>query len=295
MDGSTRSYGAVMALRGVLPAIRAARLIMERSPHNVLAGDGAAAFALAQGMNSAETLTEAARDEYEWWRREASSKADAEAIAADATTLAATSGPRDDATMTKPNLAATAVAEVAGKAPTVTDAAESHDTIGLICMDVRGNLAAGTSTSGWKFKHPGRVGDSPMVGSGLYCDGAAGAAVATGDGEEIMRCCLSFLAVEFMRSGDEPNVACRKAIARLREAVGDRSSNGRPLQHDQLTAAVLAVDCRGRVGAASTLGPDNRHRGRPAFPYAVWRAGEPVRLVEEGEDDPLCLSRGGGA
>lgn len=60
-----------------------------------------------------------------------------------------------------------------------------HDTIGLICLDQYGHLCVGTSTSGWKFKHPGRVGDSPLVGSGLYCDGEVGAAAATGDGEEV--------------------------------------------------------------------------------------------------------------
>lgn len=64
----------------------------------------------------------------------------------------------------------------------------SHDTIGVICLDHDGHLAAGTSTSGWKFKIPGRVGDSPLIGSGLYCDGLYGAAVATGDGEEVRRC-----------------------------------------------------------------------------------------------------------
>jgi len=62
---------------------------------------------------------------------------------------------------------------------------DSHDTIGVICLDKNGHLCAGTSTSGWKYKHPGRVGDAPLVGSGLYCDGSVGAAVATGDGEEV--------------------------------------------------------------------------------------------------------------
>ena len=62
---------------------------------------------------------------------------------------------------------------------------DSHDTIGVICLDKNGHLCVGTSTSGWKYKHPGRVGDAPLVGSGLYCDGSIGAAVATGDGEEV--------------------------------------------------------------------------------------------------------------
>ena len=83
---------------------------------------------------------------------------------------------------------------------------ECHDTVGVICLDAAGRLACGTSTSGWAFKHPGRVGDSPVVGAGLYCDGKVGAAVATGDGEEILRVCLSHLVVELMRNHMSPQV-----------------------------------------------------------------------------------------
>lgn len=153
---------------------------------------------------------------------------------------------------------------------------------------------AARSTSGWKFKHPGRVGDSPVVGAGLYCDGKVGAAVATGDGEEILRTCLSFLVVEYMRAGHAPGVACRKGIARLEEIVhgpaagaGDDGEGAR--MHDRLTVAVAAMSPGGEIGAASTLGPGNVHRGRPAFPMAVWRKGDAVRVVEE-TDLPLHKS-----
>lgn len=156
---------------------------------------------------------------------------------------------------------------------------------------------ANRSTSGWKFKHPGRVGDSPVIGSGLYCDASAGAAVATGDGEEILRTCLSFLVVEYMREGLSPTLACRRGIERLKEIViRDRpvvgigvgsGEDSKDHMYQRLTVAVMAMSPDGEIGAASTLGPENVHRGRPVFPFAVWREGEDVRVVEE---DQLPLS-----
>jgi N4-(beta-N-acetylglucosaminyl)-L-asparaginase len=109
----------------------------------------------------------------------------------------------------------------------------------------------------WKFKLPGRVGDSSMVGSGLFCDGAVGAAVATGDGEEIMRTCLSFLVVESMRSGKSVQEACVHAITRIESLHRDESL---AVMHDQLVVGVVAMDTVGNIGAASTLGAHNVHR-----------------------------------
>lgn len=141
------------------------------------------------------------------------------------------------------------------------------------------------STSGWKFKHPGRVGDAPVVGSGLYCDSQVGGAVATGDGEEILRTCLSFYVVERMREGDSPGLACKKGIARLEKVVNRPAVTDTKVarMHKKLTVAVMALSPTGEIGAASTLGSKNVHRGRPAFPFAVWKKGEAVRVVEETE------------
>lgn len=159
-------------------------------------------------------------------------------------------------------------------------------------MNLRSSLTIlccqlGRSTSGWKFKHAGRVGDSPVIGSGLYCDAEVGAAVATGDGEDILRTCLSFLVVENMRRGDSPVMACKKGIARVREVM-DRMSSKADMSrmHDTITVAVMAMSSTGEVGAASTLGPTNVHRGRPVFPLALWRKGETTRVLEE-TDLPL--------
>ena len=129
---------------------------------------------------------------------------------------------------------------------------ESHDTIGLIAVDAKGNVAAGCSTSGLAFKDPGRVGDSPIIGSGLYADNGAGAAVATGNGDEIVKFCMSFLAVELMRAGASPDEACASAICRYQEQHPERAA-----EH----IALIAVAPSGEYGAAAQGGE---------FPFAVW-------------------------
>ncbi|KAG5190808.1 Asparaginase, c-terminal [Tribonema minus] len=252
MCGEHLTYGAVMALPGVVRAVSAARLVMERSPHAILCGGGARDFAVANGMALAEALTEGAAAAYSEWRRQSDTSTD---------TAGATVSVEIDA---------------------------PHDTIGMICLDVNGHLAAGTSTSGWPFKHPGRVGDSPVIGAGLYCDNDAGAAVATGDGEEILRTSAAFYAVELMRAGHTPQAACTKAVARIVQAsaacstsAAARGPRADSRMHSKLTVAVLAMSPKGEVGAASSLGPSNVHRGRPVFPYALWRGGSQGELVEE--------------
>ncbi|CAM9645131.1 unnamed protein product, partial [Heterosigma akashiwo] len=220
MDGENRLYGAVMGMAGIKTPISVARKIMENCEHNILVGDGALSFALSQGMEMEETLSPEAKQEYENWKAERSPASQAAA--------------RNDFT----------------GAPS-TDTEDCHDTVGLICLDREGRLAAGCSTSGWKFKLPGRVGDSPLIGSGLYADNAAGAAVATGTGEEIMRCCLSFLVVEFMRMGMHPMEACRRGIKRLEEVVMQRPNFNRAMG-TELIAGVVALGPDGTFGAAST-------------------------------------------
>ena len=118
-----------------------------------------------------------------------------------------------------------------------------HDTIALLVLGSDGNIAGGCSTSGLGGKLPGRVGDSPIIGSGLYVDNEVGAAGATGLGENIMRYCGSFLVVEFMRQGLDPTEACRAAIRRI--------ANQDPKGFN-LSANFVALDKRGRFGAAGT-------------------------------------------
>ena len=120
----------------------------------------------------------------------------------------------------------------------------NHDTIALVGMDAAGHIAGGCSTSGLAYKMPGRVGDSPILGSGLYVDGEIGAAGATGIGENVMRYCGSFLIVELMRSGMDPTAACRTAIERIAKTEKKKPAD--------LHINFLAIDKQGRWGAAGT-------------------------------------------
>jgi isoaspartyl peptidase/L-asparaginase-like protein (Ntn-hydrolase superfamily) len=122
--------------------------------------------------------------------------------------------------------------------------ADSHDTIALLGIDQDKHIAGGCSTSGLAYKLPGRVGDSPLIGGGLYVDGEVGAAGATGIGENILRYCGTFLIVEFMRQGLDPTAACRAAIERI--AKGDRK------KPQDLSVNFIALDRQGRFGAAGT-------------------------------------------
>jgi len=122
--------------------------------------------------------------------------------------------------------------------------ADNHDTIALLGLDGEGRIAGGCSTSGWGYKLPGRVGDSPIIGGGLYVDGEVGAAGATGLGENVMRYCATFLAVEFMRQGMHPEEACVETIHRI------VSLDPRPIEDLHLN--FVALDKEGRYGAAGT-------------------------------------------
>ncbi|MCA9193803.1 MAG: N(4)-(beta-N-acetylglucosaminyl)-L-asparaginase [Planctomycetales bacterium] len=121
---------------------------------------------------------------------------------------------------------------------------KTHDTIALLGVNRDGQVAGGCSTSGLAFKLPGRVGDSPLIGSGMYVDGEVGAAGATGVGENVLRYCGSFLIVEYMRQGMSPTEACISAIRRI--ATGDRKSPA------ELSVNFIAINKRGQIGAAGT-------------------------------------------
>lgn len=121
--------------------------------------------------------------------------------------------------------------------------AKNHDTIALLVLGADGNIAGGCSTSGWGHKLPGRVGDSPIIGGGLYVDNEVGAAGATGYGENIMRYCGSLLVVEYMRQGLHPQEACLETIRR----IARQEPNGANLEIN-----FVALDKKGRHGAAGS-------------------------------------------
>lgn len=133
---------------------------------------------------------------------------------------------------------------------------ENHDTIGLIAMDMNGDLAGACTTSGMAFKMRGRVGDSPVIGAGLYVDNEIGAATSSGLGEAVIRTCGSFLVVEMMRQGATPQEACEEAVRRIQL----KHSNYKDFQ-----VGYLAVNKAGDIGAYAI---------HPGFTYALYKAGE---------------------
>jgi len=132
---------------------------------------------------------------------------------------------------------------------------ENHDTIGLLAMDKNGNLSGACTTSGLAYKMHGRVGDSPIIGAGLYVDNEIGAATATGMGELMMKTLGSFLVVELMRQGATAQEACKEAVMRII----------RKLDYKDMQVGYLAIDKGGNIGAYAI---------HPGFNYALMRKGE---------------------
>jgi isoaspartyl peptidase/L-asparaginase-like protein (Ntn-hydrolase superfamily) len=147
----------------------------------------------------------------------------------------------------------------------------SHDTVTVLTLDTQGHLGGVCSTSGLSHKLPGRVGDSPIIGAGLYVDDTAGSAGGTGVGEEIIRIGGSMLIVETLRAGKSPQEACEAAVRRVNALAVRRGQH--PAQ-----VAFLSLDPKGRVGAACTP--------RTNFQYAVARAGKKPELVKAPEIAP---------
>ncbi len=129
---------------------------------------------------------------------------------------------------------------------------ENHDTIGILALDANGNLSGACTTSGMAYKMHGRVGDSPIIGAGLYVDNEVGAATATGVGEEVIRIVGSHLVVELMRQGRTPDEACREAVHRIIEKNPERART--------LQVGFLALDKHGNTGAFCI---------QPGFTYAL--------------------------
>ena len=121
---------------------------------------------------------------------------------------------------------------------------ENHDTIGMIALDAHGNLSGACTTSGMAFKMHGRVGDSPIIGAGLYVDNEIGAATATGHGEEVIRIVGCHLVVELMRQGKSPQKACEEAVARIVKLTKNRNKNLKEIQ-----VGFIALNKKGEYGA----------------------------------------------
>ncbi|MHC4401641.1 MAG: N(4)-(beta-N-acetylglucosaminyl)-L-asparaginase [Planctomycetota bacterium] len=190
--------GAVCCVRRRLHAISIARLVMEQSPHAMLAGGGAERFAQSHGIEPSEPTTDRSRAAWRKFKQRQSQ--------------AVQEG--RGAVLPKANV------EEAGAGPSGEDLPHNraHDTVGVLARDAAGRIAGACSTSGLPFKMPGRVGDSPIIGAGLYVDPNCGAAVATGAGELILGACGSFLAVEILRRGASPRDAAVEVLRRIVDA-----------------------------------------------------------------------------
>lgn len=189
--------GAVAYVREYANVCAIARRVMEKTIHVMLVGQGAEAFAAREGFERAELLTPAARGEWEKWTKD----------------------PRNlDRERYKGWIPPLNVEEKRyGASGGGAGEPYSHDTVSILALDRDGRLAGACSTSGMAFKVPGRVGDSPIIGHGLYVDQRGGAAAATGNGEFVMGTCGSFLAVELMRRGASPIEALGEVLGRICE------------------------------------------------------------------------------
>lgn len=205
--------GAVMCLEHIMHPISVARLVMEKTPHVILVGDGALQFALANGFKKENLLTPQSEKDWKEWLKTS-------------------------------KYAPVINIENRGsqkKEEPMPGGPYNHDTIGMIAMDARGDLSGACTTSGMAFKLHGRVGDSPIIGAGLYVDNEIGAATSSGVGEEVIRIVGSHLVVELMRQGHKPETACRKAV----ERIISRS----PEKAKAVQVGFLAMNKKGEYGA----------------------------------------------
>ncbi|MBK6635024.1 MAG: N(4)-(beta-N-acetylglucosaminyl)-L-asparaginase [Chitinophagaceae bacterium] len=208
--------GAVAGIERIKHPVSVARKVMEKTPHVILVGAGAQQFAVENGFTlESAGLSESSKNAYTEWLK---------------------------------NSEYTPVINIERKkqngpfAPKFfEDGSANHDTMGLVAMDIHGNLSGAVTTSGMAFKLHGRVGDSPIIGAGLFVDNEIGAATSSGTGEEVIRICGTHLVVEFMRQGYSPEMACKKAVQRI---VNRDTEKAKTLQ-----VGFLAMNKKGQYGA----------------------------------------------
>ncbi|MCX6134239.1 MAG: N(4)-(beta-N-acetylglucosaminyl)-L-asparaginase [Ignavibacteriales bacterium] len=201
MDGNG-NCGSVMCLEHIMHPVSVARLVMEKTQHVVLVGEGALQFALENGFKKENLLTKEAENAYKEWLK------------------------------------------TSKYLPPKVDE-HNHDTIGLLAMDGKGKMAGACTTSGMAWKIRGRVGDSPIIGAGLYVDSDVGGATSTGLGEAVIKVAGSFLIVELMRNGKSPQEACKIALERIVHKQPHYAERG------DFLAGFIAMTKDGEIGAMS--------------------------------------------
>lgn len=216
--------GSVMCLEHIMHPISVARLVMEKTPHIVLTADGALQFALANGFKKINLLTPQSEKDWKEWVK--TSKYHPE-INIENKLYSRSDDP-------------------------MPGGPENHDTIGMMAIDANGDMSGACTTSGLAYKMHGRVGDSPIIGAGLYVDNEVGAATSTGVGEEVIRIVGSHLVVELMRGGMSPEKACKKAVERIVKVS--------PVKSREIQVAFVALNKKGEYGGYSL---------QKGFSYAV--------------------------
>ncbi len=231
----TGGCGAVAGMEHIAHPISVARAVMEKTPHVLLVGDGATQFAVEQGFTFEKTLL-TPQSEIAWheWLKTArySPAANSEVGTYGKGAVLGTPGGKNN-----------------------------HDTIGMLAVDAKSDISGACTTSGMAWKLRGRVGDSPIIGAGLYVDNEVGGATSTGVGEEVIRNVGSFLVVELMRQGMSPQAACKAAVARILK---------KKPQAKDIQVGFLAINKMGEVGAWAI---------QQGFSYALCDAGKQDRLI----------------
>ena len=212
MFGPTHNCGSVAALEGIKTPCSVARLVMERTDHIHIVGKGAQDFAVAHGFKVENLLTEESRKIWLRWKENLSDKDD-------------WFPPKDGD----------------------YDIDRTTGTINVLAVDSAGDLAGITTTSGLAWKIPGRIGDSPIIGAGLFVDNEVGAVGATGRGEELLRSCGSFYGVEQMRAGKSPQEACEAVCQRIIDINGGKDKV-------DFSDKMVAMNKDGEVGCAAIRG-----------------------------------------
>lgn len=245
-DGNTMNAGAVADLRNVRDAAQAARFVLERTSHTLLAGDQATRFAYEMGLKKATLESNKSQAMWSAWEAADCQPNYRENVLPDPTQSCGPYKPAPAAADDGVSLSAVAAARSSrerGVGP------GSHDTIAMVTIDGKGGVAAGTSTNGADHKVPGRVGDAPVPGAGAYADAEVGGCGATGDGDQMMRLLPTHLGVELMRQGASPGDAAKAGVERVAKFYPD------------FWGAIVCVNVRGEHGGAANY--------NTAFKYTV--------------------------
>lgn len=215
--------GSVGALERIKHPISVARRVMEKTPHVILVGQGAQQFAVAEGFPlEPQVLSPDAEHTYKEWLKKSEYK------------------PVINIENTKPSAFSRGGQDMVAAPARLPNGEWNHDTIGMVAMDAAGNLSGSVTTSGMGFKMRGRLGDSPIIGAGLYVDNEVGAATSTGQGEDVIRVCGSYMVVEFMRQGMSPEAACRAAVERIARIKKEKAKD--------IQVAFIAINTKGETG-----------------------------------------------